>query len=265
MTTDHTPTAPITSGEALKLRDCPMCDAEPIEDGKDEYLRIRCEQCGLQGPAFDFNPDREDEIREAQAAAARHWNRRATEQVQVPSGEIDAAARAMAIHVGWLGWDNATDCMHTPAGNDPDDEREYWRDLARIALAQRAGAADKPVARVVLGGVEWLEGAGMVPYGAELYAAPVAATADAAPACHYPLCQSEAEQQRIAAEVHAQLYTGDAAPAGAAAVRNAALEEAAELAHSLRREAAEGDEIAERILALKSAAAEVTPAANKTT
>lgn len=30
--------------------------------------------------------------------------------------------------------------------------------------------------------------------------------------CHYPLCQSEAEQERIASAVHAELYTGEAAP-----------------------------------------------------
>jgi hypothetical protein len=61
-----------------------------------------------------------------------------TESAAASTGDIDAkveaAARAMAKHAGWEKWDTATDFTHTPAGNDPEDERDYWRELASIAL-----------------------------------------------------------------------------------------------------------------------------------
>lgn len=47
---------------------------------------------------------------------------------------IKRAARAMALHSGWSGWDTATNCSHTPNGNEPDEEREYWLELAKIAI-----------------------------------------------------------------------------------------------------------------------------------
>lgn len=46
---------------------------------------------------------------------------------------IEKMAKAMAKHSGWDNWDTATDFCHTPSGNDPEDEREYWRDLATLA------------------------------------------------------------------------------------------------------------------------------------
>lgn len=58
---------------------------------------------------------------------------------------VEQVARAMAIHAGWDGWDTATDCRHTSSGNEPEDERQYWRDLAAIAIAAAAPAGE-PVA-----------------------------------------------------------------------------------------------------------------------
>lgn len=52
------------------------CGAKPIEDGKDVYLRIRCEKCGAQGPAFSFDYDVEDEsdVDRARGEAIANWN-----------------------------------------------------------------------------------------------------------------------------------------------------------------------------------------------
>jgi len=49
--------------------------------------------------------------------------------------QIERAARAMALWFGWKGWDTAKTCMDTPNGCSPEDERFYWRELARVALA----------------------------------------------------------------------------------------------------------------------------------
>jgi len=64
----------------------------------------------------------------------------ASNTAAVPDDVIDKAARAMAIHAGWDSWDTATDFTHTLSGNTPKDERDYWLDLAHIALSQPAAA-----------------------------------------------------------------------------------------------------------------------------
>jgi hypothetical protein len=51
---------------------------------------------------------------------------------------VESVAKAMAIHSGWDNWDTAQDCRHTPSGNEPDEEREYWRELANLAIAPYA-------------------------------------------------------------------------------------------------------------------------------
>lgn len=55
---------------------------------------------------------------------------------------IERMARAMASKSGWMRWDTATTPADTPNGNDPEVERDYWRDMARAALsaAPAAGA-----------------------------------------------------------------------------------------------------------------------------
>lgn len=57
-----------------------------------------------------------------------------SQRAAAPVSGVEAAARAMAKHAGWEGWDTATDCTHTLSGNDPEDERESWRELAQVAL-----------------------------------------------------------------------------------------------------------------------------------
>lgn len=47
---------------------------------------------------------------------------------------LERAARAMAERAGWLQWNSATTVADTPNGNSPDEERAYWRDMARTAL-----------------------------------------------------------------------------------------------------------------------------------
>ena len=64
------------------MQPCPMCGTTPIEDGKSDYLRIRCEGCDMQGPSFDFDGDDDDDIERASGEAAAHWNRRAAIQAQ---------------------------------------------------------------------------------------------------------------------------------------------------------------------------------------
>lgn len=48
---------------------------------------------------------------------------------------IERMARAMAKASSWDGWDTAKTPAQTPNGNDPEEERDYWRDMARAALA----------------------------------------------------------------------------------------------------------------------------------
>ena len=48
---------------------------------------------------------------------------------------IERMARAMAKASDWDGWDTAMTVAQTPNGNEPEEEREYWRDMARAALA----------------------------------------------------------------------------------------------------------------------------------
>lgn len=51
------------------------CGATPIEDGKSDDLRIRCEKCGMQGPSFDFIYDEDEaDIDRARGEAVAAWN-----------------------------------------------------------------------------------------------------------------------------------------------------------------------------------------------
>ncbi|RSZ60004.1 hypothetical protein HF313_14915 [Massilia atriviolacea] len=66
---------------------------------------------------------------------------------------IEAAAKAMALSVGWDKWDTATDFTHTHSGNDPAEERDYFRGLARAALAsaapvEEAALTDEEILRI---------------------------------------------------------------------------------------------------------------------
>lgn len=49
---------------------------------------------------------------------------------------VERVAKAMAAHSGWDSWDTAKTCQHTPNGNEPEEERDYWREMARIARAE---------------------------------------------------------------------------------------------------------------------------------
>lgn len=52
---------------------------------------------------------------------------------------VEAAARAMATFSGWSGWDSATSCADTLSGNEPEEEREHFIALARVALTAAQG------------------------------------------------------------------------------------------------------------------------------
>lgn len=57
------------------------------------------------------------------------------------SDRIENLARMLAgKHGGWVKWDTAASVCDTPAGNEPEEEREYWRAIARDAYA--AGRED---------------------------------------------------------------------------------------------------------------------------
>jgi hypothetical protein len=51
-----------------------------------------------------------------------------------PITALERAARAMAKLSGWDAWDTATTVAHTPSGTDPEEEREYWREMAKVAF-----------------------------------------------------------------------------------------------------------------------------------
>ena len=52
----------------------------------------------------------------------------------VPVEVVERMARAIANSEGWDNWDTAQHCGDTMHGNDPDDERNGYRDMARAAL-----------------------------------------------------------------------------------------------------------------------------------
>jgi hypothetical protein len=52
----------------------------------------------------------------------------------VPVDVVERMARAIANSEGWDNWDTAQHCGDTMHGNDPDDERNGYRDMARAAL-----------------------------------------------------------------------------------------------------------------------------------
>lgn len=80
-----------------KLSACPMCGADPIEDGKDEYLSIRCEGCGLRGPTFSFEyTEDEEDVERARADAIEHWN------VRAGARATDAPAQGERTHVAYF-------------------------------------------------------------------------------------------------------------------------------------------------------------------
>jgi hypothetical protein len=54
------------------------------------------------------------------------------------AASINKVARAMAQYVGWHKWDTATTFADTLNGSDPDDERDYWRGLAQVAIDELA-------------------------------------------------------------------------------------------------------------------------------
>ena len=47
---------------------------------------------------------------------------------------VEKVARAIAEKSGWDGWDTAKTASDTLSGNDPEDEREACRVLARAAI-----------------------------------------------------------------------------------------------------------------------------------
>lgn len=261
-----TPTtpAPITSGDALKIEVNAYCNdlldcaaaaelKNPREAGEIRQavsgiraaLATRATDVPAQGAILtpeEIGPGARLNQNLVLSAPAQ------AEQVQVPSGERETFEAYASDNGQW------------PAAIERNANGTYklmqtaqawavWE--YRAALAQRAGAADKPAATVIKKGADrqWMsENLGSLPDGLySLYLATLAATADAA-------------------------------PAGAVAVRNAALEEAAlacmdwgdelvlkwqndeEMFTNAKARAWDGIQCAARIRALKSAAAEVTPA-----
>jgi hypothetical protein len=58
-------------------------------------------------------------------------------QTIAPTGgdAVERVARAVAILEGWEAWDTARSCCDTLSGNEPDEARDGYRDIARAALA----------------------------------------------------------------------------------------------------------------------------------
>lgn len=52
-----------------------------------------------------------------------------------PVYNIEAIAKALAETHGWEEWDEATNAMHTPGGNEPEEERKYYRDTVKFVIA----------------------------------------------------------------------------------------------------------------------------------
>lgn len=65
-------------------------------------------------------------------------------EAKVGPMQVEVAARAMAAFVGWADWDTAQTVGQTQTGNEPDDERAYWRELALVALQAGSQAGEQP-------------------------------------------------------------------------------------------------------------------------
>lgn len=48
---------------------------------------------------------------------------------------IERVAKALAVHAGWDGWDTAVGWFQTLSGNEPEEERELFRDTVKFVLA----------------------------------------------------------------------------------------------------------------------------------
>lgn len=57
--------------------------------------------------------------------------------------DVEAAAKAIAIAQGWDGWDTAKDFGETLSGNDPEDERNGYREGATAALTAVTASLEK--------------------------------------------------------------------------------------------------------------------------
>lgn len=86
-------------------------------------------------PTWETVKEREADIRALQSQVAALAARQ-------PS-DIEGIAKAMAKHAGWDGWERAWTMTYTPNGNRPEEGREYWRKLARIATQARALLAQR--------------------------------------------------------------------------------------------------------------------------
>jgi hypothetical protein len=78
--------------QAPALLPCPFCESAVTTDGKSETLRVRCLDCGVQGPIFEFNPDDDKDIENAQIEAIESWNHRPSPGEVKPSAGLDLEA-----------------------------------------------------------------------------------------------------------------------------------------------------------------------------
>lgn len=51
--------------------------------------------------------------------------------------QIERTAKAMALYSGWDKWESAKNFCDTLSGNEPEEERQYWRELAKIAISHK--------------------------------------------------------------------------------------------------------------------------------
>ena len=64
-------------GKKIVLKPCPFCGEIPIIDGKNDYLSIRCEECGIEARPFSFEYTYDEkDVRRAEQEAIRAWNTR---------------------------------------------------------------------------------------------------------------------------------------------------------------------------------------------
>ena len=85
------------------LKSCPFCGGDPVEDGKSDDVRIRCETCGVQGNSFGFDGDNEDDIDLATKLAHDAWNSRAL-GMQCSGPAVAWQARFRATSGPWTPW-----------------------------------------------------------------------------------------------------------------------------------------------------------------
>ncbi len=152
--------------ESTPLDPCPFCGSAPVEDGKSESLRIRCWECGVQGPVFDFDADSDESIEKATEEAIAHWNHRSTPAHEGGARDLrEAEENANREYT----WKELAECLavHIKLARESEtfEEAKAWCRDGMAEYRKESGRKAVPVPSVPLGENECPECGGVGEYG----------------------------------------------------------------------------------------------------